>query len=139
MADQSPTPRKDVNMTRITIIRHITITAWNHRRGKDVGRLLELMPGQELQVRDREAGCFQLRQGWIDLPENAYREEVGEMTHYVKHREKGSKGWFFLTDDGGRTRLRIHAASFTEENARGLIADCLPDNPAWEFKIVPMS
>jgi hypothetical protein len=128
-------------MTRITIIRHLAITAWNHRRGRDVGQLLELVPGQELQVRDREADCFQLRQGWIDLPKDAYRpvsEGIGGLTHWVKHREKGTKCWFFLTGDGGKTRLRIHAARFTEENARGLITDCLLDNPEWEFKIVPM-
>lgn len=60
-------------------------------------------------------------------------------THYVKCREKGSKGWTFLTSNGC-SRLRIHAARFVNaEIAQAFIDANAADNPEWEFRVIAAS
>jgi hypothetical protein len=120
----------------IIIARYIVAAAWRNVRSKHVGRYLELVPLQRLKVIEQDGGCFRLRQGWVDLPKGTYY--VQTLTHGVKLRAKGTKCWYFLTDDCGKSRLRIYAARFTEEDATGLISDVLPDNPGFDFKAVAM-
>lgn len=55
-------------------------------------------------------------------------------TVHIKVREKGRKRWAFLSRNG-TTQLRIHALTFTREQAEKLIADNAPDNPEWEWSI----
>lgn len=62
------------------------------------------------------------------------------MRYAIKVREAGQKRWRFLTQKGGVTQLRIHAARWAaREPCERLIADNAADNPDWEFKIVDMS
>lgn len=120
----------------IVITRCLVVTAWRKVRSTIVGCLLELVPSQRFKATEREGDCFRLRKGWVQLRFGTYY--VQSLTHAVKIRATGTKGWFFLTPDCGRSRLRIHAARFTETDAFGLISDILPDNPEWQFKAVAM-
>jgi hypothetical protein len=124
------------HVMNIIIASYIVVAAWKRLRGKDTGRFMELVPNQRLKATERDGDCFRLRQGWVQLRFGTYY--VQSLTHAVKIRATGTKGWFFLTPDCGRSRLRIYAARFTEEDARGLITDILPDNPEWDMKAVAM-
>lgn len=56
---------------------------------------------------------------------------------HIKCRERGRKTWAFLAR-GGVSRLRVHALRFeTAEKAQALIDENAPDNPEWEWKVVP--
>lgn len=60
------------------------------------------------------------------------------MAAYIKVRERGRNTWVFLAR-GGTSRLRVHALQFaTPERAQALIDDNAPDNPEWEWKVVPL-
>jgi phosphopantetheinyl transferase (holo-ACP synthase) len=56
---------------------------------------------------------------------------------FIKLRERGRRSWSFLSRNG-TNRLRIRAARFSsKEAAQKVIESATPDNPQWEFKIVP--
>jgi len=62
---------------------------------------------------------------------------TGPAFFHVKVREIGRKQWVFLSS-GGTNRLRVHALVFAgRERAQALINDNAPDNPEWEWRIVP--
>lgn len=62
------------------------------------------------------------------------------MTHAIKCREVGKKGWSFLSSGGHLNRLKIHASRFeTAAKAQALIDANKDDNPGWEWKVVPLN
>jgi len=61
-----------------------------------------------------------------------------QLTHYIKHKHESEKRWSFMSANGGTSYLRVHAARFTEENAKRLVAENAEDNQDFEFKIVPI-
>ena len=61
-----------------------------------------------------------------------------ELTHYVKARKRGAKGWYFLTSKLGLNRLRIHAGMYTKEQAEQSAAEFAKQDESYEFKAVAM-
>jgi hypothetical protein len=60
-------------MSEITITKFITVEAWKFNGKEDVARLVELTPGQVVRVAEQDGDCFRLRQGWVELPGDAWR------------------------------------------------------------------
>jgi hypothetical protein len=54
--------------------------------------------------------------------------------HHVKAREYGKKAWYFITPKFTLNRLRIHAATFTKEQAERVAAEWAKDAGLYEFK-----
>lgn len=59
-------------------------------------------------------------------------------THAIKVRFEGEKVWYFLTPDGGQNRLRIHAATLSEADAKLAAAEVSKNHKNVQAKAVKL-
>lgn len=58
----------------------------------------------------------------------------------IKAKRPSETRWAFVTADGHRTMLRLHAARFPDKGkAEAIAADLTRDNPEFQFRVTPLS